>query len=302
MPKGGPDGGDGGDGGSAYIEAVRDIRILERYKQGDVLQAEDGKPGSGGLCRGKNGKDLIVQVPVGSVIRNTATHEIFEMTEEGQRVLVAVGSVGGRGNAHFKSSTNTTPKTATVGEPAQSYEFHIELHIIADVGIIGLPNAGKSTLLNEITGASAKIAAYPFTTLEPNLGVFHRYVLADIPGLIEHASEGKGLGYTFLRHISRTRVLLHLVSAENPDIEAAYRTIRKELAVYDSNLSQKREIVVLSKTDLVDEGTVASLLASLPEGTLQLSILDDSSIEALKKTLSRVLSDIDAEKENTTET
>ncbi len=289
VAKGGPDGGNGGKGGDAYIVAARNIRALERYTEGEVLQAQNGTNGSGVERDGKGGADMTVLVPIGSVVLNKYTLERFEITEEGQRILVAAGGKGGFGNAHFKSSVNTTPTRATDGQEGQSYEFYIELHIIADVGIIGFPNAGKSTLLNTLTNASARVAAYPFTTLEPNLGMFHSYTLADIPGLIENASQGKGLGHKFLRHISRTRMLIHMVSAEEEDPAKAYQTIRDELSAYDKALLEKREVVVLSKTDAVDPAVAEDRLSKLPNGALSLTILDDDSITAFSKKLSQVL-------------
>lgn len=288
VAKGGPDGGNGGSGGAVYIEAVRDVRALERYTEGEVLSAGDGMSGSRLLRSGGNGADLVVFVPVGSLITNTETLESFEMLEEGQRVLVAVGGRGGLGNAHFKSSVNTTPRKATSGGVPQSYVFHVELRIIADVGIIGLPNAGKSTLLNTLTNASARVAAYPFTTLEPNIGMFHTYVLADIPGLIERASAGKGLGQKFLKHVSRTRILVHLVSAENEDVVSAYRTVRRELELFDSSLLEKEELVVLSKTDTVPSSAVPGLLSSLSDA-VPLTVLDDASVTSFSSLLSRSL-------------
>ena len=289
IAKGGPDGGNGGKGGDAYIEAVRNIRALERYTEGEILRAGNGTNGSGVLRNGKGGDDLTVIVPVGSVVINTNTLERFEMVKERQRILIVAGGNGGFGNAHFKSSVNTTPTTATSGQEPQSYQFHIELHIIADVGIIGFPNAGKSTLLNTLTNASARVASYPFTTLEPNLGVFYGYTLADIPGLIENASQGKGLGHKFLRHISRTRMLVHMISAEERDITKAYQTIRNELSAYDPALLDKKELVVLSKTDLVDASVTEEQLTQLPEGAVSLTVLDDGMIAEFSKTLSRIL-------------
>ncbi len=289
LARGGPDGGNGGDGGDAYLVTVRDIRALERYREGEIVSAQDGMPGEAALRSGKNGDDSMIRVPVGSIVTNMNTKERFELMEEGQRVMVAAGGRGGLGNAHFKSSVNTTPKTATPGEPPQAYRFHIELNIIADVGIIGLPNAGKSTLLNTLTNAKARVASYPFTTLEPNLGIFHGYVLADIPGLIAHASEGKGLGHTFLRHIARTRALLHLVAADEPDVAEAYRTIRNELASYDPALLKKREVVVLSKADTIEQERIPDLLKQLPEGTVPLTVLDDESVTSLSGDISRMI-------------
>lgn len=292
IAKGGPDGGNGGKGGDAYVEAVRNIRALERYTEGELLRAKNGADGSGSLRDGRGGDDLTVLVPVGSIIINKNTLEHFEMVQEGQRILVAAGGKGGFGNAHFKSSVNTTPTTATAGQNPQIYQFHIEVNIIADVGIIGFPNAGKSTLLNTLTNSSARVAAYPFTTLEPNLGIFHRYTLADIPGLIEHASEGKGLGHKFLRHISRTRMLIHMVSAEEEDVMNSYKTIRNELSAYDPALLEKKEMIVLSKTDIADTSAIEEKIQQLPEGALPLTVLDDKSVDHFGKTLSKTLATV----------
>ena len=287
VAKGGPDGGDGGDGGDVYLESVRDIYTLGQYREGAILAAQDGVSGSAALRSGARGSDLTVPVPVGSLAVNLETREQFQFLKEGQRVLVATGGRGGFGNAHFKSSKNTTPKQCTPGEPPQSYRFHITLTIIADVGIVGLPNAGKSTLLNMLTNASARVGAYPFTTLEPNLGVFHGYVLADIPGLLAQASEGKGLGHKFLRHVKQTRTLLHLVAADEPDVGAAYRTVRDELRNYDATLLEKKEIVVLSKIDCVSEDVLEGILAQLPVGAVSLTVLDDASVSSFKEMLSQ---------------
>lgn len=289
FAKGGPDGGNGGNGGNAYVVAIRDINALSNYRENEVLQAERGGNGAGALRNGKNGNDLEVHLPIGSILTNKETLERFELLEVGQRILVATGGRGGLGNAHFKSSINTTPQIARPGEQPQSYPFHIELNIIADVGIIGLPSAGKSTLLNMLTNAGAKVGAYPFTTLEPNLGVFHSYVLADIPGLIEKASEGKGLGHKFLKHIRRTKMLLHLVSAEEENVGEAYATIRNELASFDPTLLEKEEMVVLSKVDVVDETAKEKILAQLPNGTLPLSVIDDTLLKQFSTHLSRQL-------------
>ena len=251
--KGGPDGGDGGIGGNIYIVAIKSLRALNKLKGGRDYKAEEGTQGGAQNKKGRNGKDLTIEVPLGSYIKNLKTHEEYECISENEPILIAAGGRGGFGNSHYKSGANTTPKKAGYGHDGQTYQIYIELRIIADVGIIGLPNAGKSTLLNEITNAHSKIGAYPFTTLEPSLGVAQDIVFADIPGIIEGASTGKGLGHKFLRHISRTKTLLHLVSLESDDLLGDYKTIRKELKQYKYDLEKKQEIVVLTKQDLVDE-------------------------------------------------
>ena len=294
IPKGGPDGGNGGRGGDMYIEAVRDINILSKYREKEVFSAHPGNPGKGNLCSGKGGEDYVLRIPIGSVITNKSTNEVFEMIEEGQKVLVASGGEGGLGNAHFKGPTNTTPTERTLGEKAQTYDFHIELNLIADVGIIGLPNAGKSTLLNSITNANAKIGDYMFTTLEPNLAEYHKYIFADIPGIIKNASEGKGLGHKFLRHIRRTRILLHLVSCENENITEAYKTIRTELEKYDTKLTEKKEIIVLSKVDLISKEKVNELLKELPKGALALSVIDDDLLKGCTDNVTKIINSEEA--------
>ena len=281
INKGGPDGGDGGDGGDVYFEAVRSLSLLNRYKKGREYSAEDGKGGKGRLQKGKDGEDLVLQIPVGSIIENLDTKEIFEMLEDRERVLVATGGEGGLGNDRFKSSRNTTPTEYTEGKKGQSYNIRIKLHLIADIGLIGLPSAGKSTLLNEITNSNAKVGSYPFTTLEPNLGVCDGIIVADLPGLIEGAAKGKGLGHKFLRHISRTKKLLHLVSVENDDIVGAYETVRSELKSYDNSLTEKEEIIVLSKVDLMEEEKVMDLMKELSKfgKVIKLSVLDKKYIQ-----------------------
>lgn len=288
VPKGGPDGGNGGKGGDVYIQTVRDVFALGNYAKGQVLTAGSGMDGGAALKSGKKGEDLVVSVPIGSVVTNTITRETFELLEEGERVLVAVGGAGGLGNAHFKSSRNTTPMTATKGQEPQSYTFSIELNMIADAGIIGLPNAGKSSFLNALTNAHATVGSYPFTTLHPNLGIFNTYTIADIPGIIEHASAGKGLGHSFLKHVSRTKLLIHLVSAEE-DAQQAYDTVRKELASFRRDLMAKQEVVVLSKTDTVSEEVVQEKLQQLPKGTLSMTILDDDCVVAVGKRVARAI-------------
>lgn len=285
IPYGGPAGGDGGKGGDVYFRVVRDIQALSKYKHKTDWEADKGEAGQKRGMFGKGAEDLYLDVPVGAVIHNREYNTVYECLEEGQEFLVLRGGTGGLGNQNFKSATNRTPKQYTKGGLGEFATFDIELKLIADVGIIGLPNAGKSSLLNALTRASVKVADYAFTTLEPNLGVYYKYVLADIPGLIEGASEGKGLGHKFLRHITRTKMLVHLVSAENEDVAETYKVIRNELSKYDKTLLDRKEIVVLSKIDTVDEKTKEKMLQSLKKASKQnevlaLSLFDDASVKA----------------------
>ena len=235
IPFGGPAGGDGGRGGDVYIRVVRDIQALSTYAHKFDWKADDGEAGQKRGMHGGSAHDLYLSVPLGAVLYNREYDKTYECLEEGEFVILR-GGKGGLGNENFKTATNRAPEEFTKGEPGEYATIDIELKLIADVGIIGLPNAGKSSLLNTLTRASAKIGDYPFTTLEPNLGAYFGYVLADIPGLIEGASDGKGLGHKFLRHITRTKMLVHLVSAENDDVTEVYSTIRKELGAYDKTL------------------------------------------------------------------
>jgi len=280
---GGPSGGNGGSGSDVYIVAVRDINLLAKYKHKKEFIAEDGEEGRKDSEHGANGENLFIKLPVGSVVTNHETGERFSLQQEGEEIMVLKGGRGGRGNESFKSSTNQNPEEWTPGQKGQQAEFSIELELIVDAGLIGLPNAGKSSLLNTITGAKAKIADYPFTTLEPNLGVLYGFILADIPGLIEGASVGKGLGHKFLRHTKRTKMLLHLVSLENEDVMNAYETVRKELKEYDEILAQKKEIIILTKTDTVDSKTVQEITKKLSEKgeVYTVSIYDDESLKIL---------------------
>lgn len=254
IPKGGPDGGDGGKGGSIIFRADKDTNTLLDFRYNPELKAEDGKNGSGSRSAGRSGEDLIVEVPIGTVVRRDGVI-LADLTKDQQEAVIAKGGDGGFGNAHFKSSTRQAPIIAEVGEPGEAFEATLELKLIADVGLVGLPNAGKSTFLSVVSNARPEIADYPFTTLTPQLGVAtideQDILIADIPGLIEGAADGKGLGHDFLRHVDRTAVLLHLVDVYNDDAGEAYRTIRHELERYN-DLKDRPEIVALTKCEGVD--------------------------------------------------
>ena len=259
IPKGGPDGGDGGKGGDVVFVASKDCDTLIDFRFQPKLIAEDGKAGSGQKSSGKSGKDLIVEVPVGTVVKRDG-EIVADLTHDEERAIVAHGGDGGYGNWHFRSSTRQVPKIAELGNPGEEYEAELELKLIADVGLVGFPNAGKSTFLSVVSNARPEIADYPFTTITPNLGVAQidgsSMLIADIPGLIEGASEGKGLGDQFLRHVERTKVLLHLIDVYSDDAGKAYADIRKELENYSTELSTRPEVVVLTKTEGVDEDII----------------------------------------------
>lgn len=259
VPRGGPDGGDGGRGGDVIIVASSRLDSLLDFKYRSHFLAEKGTHGRGKKMHGRNGADFVVSVPVGSVIRDAESGELLaDLVTEGQQVLIARGGQGGRGNVHFASATNRAPRTATKGKPGEERWLRIELKLLADVGLIGLPNAGKSTLLSKLTAATPKVADYPFTTLSPQLGVLmlpgpRSITLADIPGLIEDAHQGAGLGHTFLRHVERTRLLLHVIDAAPADGDplAQYHLLERELSLYREDLSQRPRLVVLNKIDLL---------------------------------------------------
>lgn len=281
----GPTGGSGGAGGSVYLEGISNLDALSQFRFHKDLAADGGHDGKMRLNDGAAGKDLILKVPVGTVIHDLTYGRTREIVEVGERVLVAKGGRGGKGNFLFRSPTNTTPKEFERGAAGNKAELRLELKLIADIGFIGFPNVGKSSLLNELTNASVKVANYPFTTLEPNLGVYQNLILADIPGLIEEASTGKGLGTKFLRHIERTRVLCHLVSAESADPAQDYRVIREELGKHNPALLKKKECVLLSKSDMLDARETEERLAPLKKinpSAVAVSIHDSESLARLK--------------------
>ncbi|HPV96328.1 MAG TPA: GTPase ObgE [Spirochaetota bacterium] len=270
LPKGGPDGGDGGKGGDVYIEARNSYHNLSHFFRDRVYKAENGRQGMGANRNGKTGADLVLRVPPGTEIIDEETSEVlFDLTEEGEPVAVALGGMGGKGNAFFKSSTNQTPRYAQPGMPGEERALCLNLKLIADVGLVGLPNAGKSTLLSRLTNAKPKIADYPFTTLIPNLGVIQRadgssIRIADIPGIIEGAHRGLGLGLSFLRHIERVRAILFLVDINDDDPAYALRLLRSELETYNPALTLRPSAVLLSKADLGGEGVEVRVGSLLP--------------------------------------
>ncbi len=271
IPKGGPDGGDGGDGGHIILRGNRNYWTLLHLKFKRHLLADHGESGSGKLCSGKKGESVIIDVPCGTVAYDAETGEyICDVTDDGQEIILLKGGRGGRGNNHFKTPTNQAPRYAQPGEPFEERRIVLELKVLADVGLVGFPNAGKSTLLSVMTAAKPKIANYAFTTLEPNLGIVsyrdHRsFVMADIPGIIEGASGGKGLGLRFLRHIERNSLLLFLVPADADDIHAEYRVLLNELAQYNPELLDKRRVLAVSKSDMLDDELIEALSKDLPD-------------------------------------
>ena len=272
IPKGGPDGGDGGRGGHIILKANPQFWTLIHLKYRKHVKADNGGKGEGGLRTGKNGHDIILEVPVGTVAKDAETGEVlFELMEPWEERILCKGGRGGLGNNNFKSATNQTPRYAQPGEEGEEGWFILELKLLADVGLVGFPNAGKSTLLAAITAAKPKIANYAFTTLEPNLGIVQYYddksfVMADIPGIIEGAHEGKGIGIRFLRHIERNSALLFMVSAEEDDIAAGYRTLLNELEQYNPELLDKERVLAVTKCDLIDKQIEKEIEPSLPKG------------------------------------
>jgi GTPase len=293
----GPAGGNGGKGGDVIARAVRDIGILAKYRNKKEISAPNGDAGQSRSKEGANGEDQYVDFPVGSVITNLRTRKVVELLKEGEEVVLLKGGNGGLGNEHFKSSTNVRPKQWTPGKNGQEADFLIELNLIVDVGLVGLPNAGKSSLLNAISNANAKVGSYQFTTLDPNLGEVFGFIFADIPGIIEGASEGKGLGHKFLKHIKRTKALLHCISLEHEKPIEAYKTIRKELEKYGEGLVEKQEIIVLTKTDIVDEKVLSGRIKEFKKmGTepLAVSVLDDNQIKNFTDSVIKKLRELES--------
>lgn len=288
----GPTGGKGGNGGSVYFEGVSNLSALNKYKHKKEYYAENGQNGKKDNSEGHRGKDLVLTVPIGSVLHDLQNKKELEIIKVGQRVMVASGGIGGRGNFFFRGPENTSPKERELGKYGEDRDFFVELRFIADIGLIGLPSAGKSSLLNELTASKAKVGNYDFTTLEPNLGVMDDIILADIPGLIEGASEGRGLGMKFLRHIQRTKVLVHCISLESIDFEKDYRIIREELKKYSEGLTRKKEIVLFTKTDLSDEKEIAKKIKKMQKinpHVLSVSIHDQDKLNELTEVMTKVL-------------
>jgi len=298
IPKGGPAGGDGGRGGNVYALAIRDVTKLSYYRSKRSFKSENGGDGMSGSKHGANGEDTILEFPIGSIVINITSGERIDLTKDGQKELLLKGGFGGKGNEHFKSSTNVSPRRITLGKEGEEADFKIELELFADLGLVGFPNAGKSSLLNSLTQAKAKVGDYAFTTLDPNLGDLYGYIIADIPGLIEGASEGKGLGTKFLRHIKRTKKLLHLISFENDigqggkGMKKAYEEIRGELVSYGNGLPDKEEIILLTKTDLVDDKLVEKRVKEfkkISKNVFEVTLYDDKKVKVFQDSLVKIL-------------
>ena len=297
VAKGGPDGGDGGSGGHVIVRGDKNMWTLFHMKFKRHFKAGHGGDGGKSRSTGANGEDIYIDVPLGTIIRDAETEEIlFEITEDGKEVILLEGGMGGRGNWHFKSPTNQTPKYAQPGIEGKENWFRVELKVLADVGLVGFPNAGKSTLLSVVTAAKPKIADYAFTTLKPNLGIVnirdqHTFVMADIPGIIEGAAEGKGLGHYFLRHIERNSLLLFLIPADSMDIQNEYNILLNELRKHNPELLDKDRVLAISKSDLLDDELKAEIRQELPSDVdcLFISSVAQQGLQELKDKLWKVL-------------
>ncbi|KKR22114.1 MAG: GTPase obg [Candidatus Moranbacteria bacterium GW2011_GWA2_39_41] len=282
----GPTGGTGGKGGNVYFQGVSNLSALNKYKNKPKHYAGNGKNGQTDNSDGRTGEDIILTVPIGSVLHNLTTGEDINVKTVGEPILVATGGFGGRGNFCFRSPVNTSPEEREEGRPGQEFEFMLELRLIADIGLVGLPNIGKSSLLNELTKADVKVANYEFTTLEPNLGALEGIIIADIPGLIEGASQGKGLGIKFLKHIKRTTALAHCISLESENPKRDYDIIRKELGDFDPELLQKKEIILLTKSDLMAKNEIDAKIKEVVKinpAVEVISIHDWDSLQNIRK-------------------
>jgi GTP-binding protein len=287
----GPTGGNGGRGGNVLIKGVSDLGALRPFRTTKDVTAEHGKDGEQNTRTGADGASVVIPVPVGTVAHDLTHDKRYEITAVDQEVLIAKGGVGGLGNHHFRSSRNTSPKKASDGKPGEHIQLQLELKMIADVGFIGYPNVGKSSLLNELTNASSKVANYNFTTLEPHLGSYYGLILADIPGLIEGAADGKGLGHKFLRHIERTRVLFHFIEAGSSDPVNDYEVIRSELQEFSEELAQKPEWIIVSKSDEVSNDDLQSTVGKLKKKNSHittLSIISQESMKGVRDLLNRI--------------
>ncbi|MCB9816276.1 GTPase ObgE [Candidatus Nomurabacteria bacterium] len=282
KPLAGPAGGDGGRGGDVYVRAVKDLNRLSKYTGHKLFAAENGEAGTNQSKAGRNGSDIYIDIPVGSRVTDVERRRVFEVSEVGETVRVLKGGGGGLGNEYFKSSINRAPEQSTGGKQGEAGEFLIEVSLMVDVGLIGVPNAGKSTLLNTLTNAHSRIGAYPFTTVEPHLGDLYGFTIADIPGLIEGAAAGKGLGHKFLRHVSRTKMLLHLVSLEDENPEKQYYTILEELSEYSKELVEKEEWIILTKKDLVNKDHIEKSYKALAKTKKRVFVVSESDPDSLK--------------------
>jgi GTPase len=290
--KGGPDGGNGGNGGNIYIQGSTNINDLHEFRFKKKIRAQDGIAGGKQKLFGKNAPHMTILVPLGTSVNDTKLDRNYEISDTRRLLLVAKGGKGGRGNTAFKSATNQTPDYAEYGKPGEEKILLLEMRLIAEIGLIGLPNAGKSSLLSVLTNATPKIADYPFTTLEPNIGMFGKHPIADIPGLIEGAASGKGLGAKFLKHIEKTKILIHCIELTQDNVEERYKTVRRELENFNHSLSEKPEIILLTKTDLVEEKIVMkynNTFKKKGKQVLTCSIHSQESIESLRNALKIII-------------